>query len=70
MPSSLTRPLTPSWETQADEARFVRLVRERDGFVCRMERRQGRSWRPCLRNAHDTAHIICRRGCGRESLTL
>ena len=67
MPSGLTRPLMPSWETKADEARFVRLVRERDGFVCRMERRRGRSWQPCLRHAQDTAHIICRRECGREA---
>ena len=66
MPASLTRPLIAQFATKSAEARFVRLVRERDGFVCRMERRRGRGWRPCLRHAQDTAHIICRRECGRE----
>ena len=64
MGSSLTRPLVANRETKAAEAAFVDGVRERDGFVCRMERRRGRGWRPCLRYGRDTAHIICRRECG------
>ena len=63
MRASLTRPLIAQFETKAAEARFVRKVRERDGFVCRMERRKGRGWQPCLRHGDDTAHIISRNQC-------
>jgi len=63
MPGSLLRPLIARFETKAAEARFVRLVRERDGFVCRMQRRCGCGWRECGRRAQDTAHVMRRVQC-------
>jgi len=63
MLSGSRRPLLPRSDTKVDEARFVRQVRERDGFVCHMERRVGRGWRECGRRAQDTAHVLRRAQC-------
>lgn len=67
----MTRPLLGRKDTRSAEAAFVREVRERDGYTCRMLVWRGAvtlvqgGWVECGAYASDTAHIIKRNECGK-----
>jgi hypothetical protein len=67
----MTRPLLARRDTRTEEAAFVRAVRMRDGFTCRMMIWRGTvaldqgAWVECGEYASDTAHIIKRNDCGK-----
>ena len=61
----MSLPLLASKEAINMEAAWSRRIKVRDGFLCRVERKVGLKWRPCLRTATDGAHIVRRHQCAK-----
>ena len=60
----MTRPLLPKRQTKTDEARWARLVKERDNYLCMLEE-YNKHWWGCYNRGTDAAHIFRRNECGK-----